>query len=133
MTKKQLQQLRYLDADLRLLRSHLREMEASIGITAAPADGQPKGNKVGSPTEAQAIQIYDQIEKIRKLEEKILAARLETWDFITTIEDPLLRQIIILRFVDGKSWFKVADAIGGNATADSCRMIFNRSTIIPDN
>lgn len=127
MTKKQLQQLRYMDADLRLLRSHLRELEASIGITAAPADGQPRGNKIGSPTEAQAIQISDQIEKIRKLEKKILAARIEAWDFISTIEDPLLRQIIIHRFVDGKSWVKVADAIGGSATADSCRMIFNRA------
>lgn len=127
MTKKQLQSLRYMDAELRLLRSHLREMEASIGITAAPSDGQPKSGKVGSPTEAQALQIYDQIEKIRKLEARILAARIETWDFIMTIEDPLLRQIIILRFVDGKSWVKVADAIGGSATADSCRMIFNRA------
>ena len=129
MTKKQLNQIRFLETDLRLLRTHLKELEASIGITAAPQDGQPKGNKVGSPTEAQAIQIYEQIDKIRKLEEKILAARLEAWDFISTIEDPMLRQIIILRFVDGKSWFKVADAIGGNATADGCRMYFTRSNI----
>ena len=130
MTKKELKLIRYMETDLRLLRTRLKQLEASIGITAAPQDGQPKGNKVGSPTEAQAIQIYDQIEKIRDLETKILAARIQAWDFITTLDDPMLRQIIILRFVDGKSWFKVADAIGGNATADGCRMYFNRSNIV---
>lgn len=129
MTKKQLRDMRTIDTELRILRSHLKEMEESIGITAAPSDGQPRGNKVGSPTEMQAVQIADTIAAIRKLEEKILAARIEVWDFIATLDDPLLRQIIILRFVDGKSWFKVSEAIGGNATSDGCRMYFNRANI----
>lgn len=127
MTKKGLQMLRHYDSDLRLLRIHLKEMEASIGITSAPQDGQPKGNKIGRPTEEQAIQIAQVISEIRALEKLVLDKRIEAWDFISGLEDPYLRQIIILRFVDGKSWFKVADAIGGDATGDGCRMYFNRA------
>ena len=127
MTKQALQMLRHYDSDLRLLRLHLKEMEASIGITSAPQDGQPKGNKIGRPTEEQAIQIAHVIDEIRALEKLVLDKRIEAWDFISGLEDPLLRQIIILRFVDGKSWFKVADSIGGDATADGCRMYFNRA------
>ena len=39
MTKKDLQKLKYLDSDLRLLRRHLRQLEAWIGISAMPSDG----------------------------------------------------------------------------------------------
>ena len=129
MTKKQLQELKHMNVQLRLLREHLVELNASIGITAAPQDGQPKGNRVSSPVETQAIEIEDQIAKIKKLETQLVAAKTEAWDFIETIEDAMLRNIIILRFVDGKSWFDVSQAIGGNATEDGCRMYFNRSNI----
>ena len=129
MTKKDLQLMRHYDSEIRILRNHLKEMEASIGITSAPQDGQPKGNKIGRPTEEQAIRIAHVLSEIRKLEKLALDKRIEAWDFISSLEDPLLRQIIILRFVDGKSWFKVAESIGGYATADSCRMYFNRANI----
>ena len=129
MTKKQLQQLRHYNSELRILRQHLAELEASIGISAIVADGQPHGNKVGSPTEQQAITIADTISQIRQLEESVTFARNEAWTFIASVEDPLLRQIITLRFVDGKSWFKVAETIGGDATEDGCRMVFNRANI----
>lgn len=71
----------------------------------------------------------DTVTKIRSLEERIRLERDRVWGSITTISDSTLRQIIILRFIDGKSWIKVAAAIGGEATADGCRMIFNRANI----
>jgi hypothetical protein len=104
-------------------------LEASVGISAAPQDGQPRGNKIGRPTESQALALADTIEQIRKLEDKITKAKKEAWSYIATLEDPFLRQIIIFRFIDGKSWLEVARNIGGNSTADSCRMAFNRMKI----
>jgi len=130
MTKKQLQQIKYLERELRSLRAHLAELEASVGITAAPQDGQPHGNKVGKPTETQAIALSDTFKEIQNLEEKVTTARKEAWTFVSSLEDSLLRLIITYRFVDGKSWLKVAQAIGGDATADGCRMYFNRSNIV---
>ncbi len=129
MTKKELQKLKYYDSDLRTLRRCLMRLEASVGISAAPQDGQPRGNKIGRPTESQAILLAEAVEKIQKLEDQIVKAKKEAWDFITTLDDPFLRQIIIFRFIDGKSWFEVARSVGGNNTADSCRMAFNRMKI----
>ena len=129
MTKKELQKLKYLDSDLRLLRRHLRQLEASIGITSAPQDGQPKGNKIGRPTEEQALQLAHIVTQIRDREAAITKLKREVWSFVLERDDPLLRQIIILRFIDGKSWFKVAEEVGGDVSADGCRMIFNRARI----
>ena len=129
MTKQELQQIRRYDSELKLLRRHLAELEESIGISSPNMDGQPRGSKIGRPTEQQAIIIADTVTKIRALEERIRVERDRVWGIITTIPDSTLRQIIILRFIDGKSWIKVATAIGGDATADGCRMIFNRANI----
>lgn len=50
----------------------------------------------------------------------------EVEEYIKSVEDSRMRRIIQMRFVDKLSWFKVADRIGGMATADSVRMEFNR-------
>lgn len=127
MTKKQLQQIRHYDNELKILRRHLADLEAQVGASAIRCDGQPHGTKIGRPTEMQAIALGDTITHIRYLEEKVATARDEAWTFVSSLEDSLLRQIIILRFIDGKSWYKVSEAIGGEATADSCRMLFSRA------
>lgn len=129
MTKKQLQQMRHYDEELRILRRHLADLEAQLGVSAIQCDGQPRGTKIGRPTELQAIALSDTIAHIRYLEEHAAAAKDEVWRFVSSIEDSLLRQIVILRFIDGKSWLKVAEAIGGGTTADGCRMIFARASI----
>lgn len=129
VTKKDLQKLKYLDSDLRVLRRHLRQLEASLGISAMPSDGQPHGNKIGRPTEEQALQLAHIVDQIRSREAMIAKVKREVWSFVLKLDDPLLRQIIILRFIDGKSWFKVAEEVGGDVSADGCRMIFNRAKI----
>lgn len=127
MTKQELQQLKHLDSELRDLKQQLQDLEASIGITSAPQDGQPKGNKIGRPTEEQAIQIAEIFSQIQKLQKQVLDEKIRAWDYISSLDDSLLRQIIMHRFVDGKSWFKVAEKIGRGMTEDGCRMYFNRA------
>lgn len=129
MTKKQLQQIRHYDSELRILRSHLADLEAQVGATAIRCDGQPHGTKIGRPTEMQAIALGDTIAHIRYLEDLIATKKDEAWTFISSLEDSLLRQIIVLRFIDGRSWYKVSEAIGGDATAEGCRKIFERAKI----
>ena len=129
MTKTQLQQIRHYDSELKILRRHLADLEAQVGVSAIQCDGQPHGTKIGRPTEMQAIALSDTIAHIRYLEDLITNERSKTWQFICSLDDPLLRQIITLRFIDGKSWLKVAEAIGGGTTADGCRMIFARASI----
>lgn len=132
MTKKELQQVRRLDSELKILRKKLTELEATVEASAKPSDGTPRSGKVGKPTEQMAIAITETVDKIKELAEQVALAKCKVWDFITGLDESLIRQIIILRFIDGKSWFKVADTIGGDATADGCRMYFNRANIFDD-
>ncbi|MFQ9681945.1 MAG: hypothetical protein ACLRZH_19265 [Ruthenibacterium lactatiformans] len=46
--------------------------------------------------------------------------------FINEIDDPLLRQILLSRYVDGLQWDQIAARIGGDNTAGSVRKIAER-------
>ncbi len=126
MTKQELQQLRHLDSELRTLKQQLKDLEESIGLTSAASDGMPRGNKISRPTEDQALRIKTLLEKVKALQRQVLDEKIRAWDFISSLDDSLLRQIIVCRFVDGKSWFNVSRAIGRGMTEDGCRMYFNR-------
>ena len=126
MTKKMLQQIRRYDNELKLLRRHLAALEESMGISSPNLAGLPRGSRISKPTEQQAVILADTIMKIRTLEERIQVERDRVWEYILTIPDTPMRQIVILRFIDGKSWFKVSEGIGGDATEDGCRKAFER-------
>ena len=129
MTRHDLQQIRHLNNEILILREHLAELELQIGCGAIAQDGQPKGNMIGRPTEQQAIKIAEQITIIHTMELELQELKLQTWAFVAALDDSLLRQIIVLRFIDGKNWVEVASAIGGNVTPDNCRMIYARANI----
>ena len=54
------------------------------------------------------------------------ALYIQIWSYINTIHDPLVRQIIALRYIDGLPWQQVANNIGGGISADHARILLNR-------
>ena len=64
----------------------------------------------------------DELSEYKRLEKKI--ARIEKW--IDEIDDPLVKDIIVYRFVKGFRWAKVAYLVGGDNTEDGVRMIVTR-------
>lgn len=62
---------------------------------------------------------------LRKIKQLVNKAE-EIEDYISTIEDSLIRQIIRLRFLDGLNWRDVAQRIGGGNTEGSIMMAFKR-------
>ena len=46
--------------------------------------------------------------------------------FISGCEDPLVRSIMIDRYIKGLSWVATAVNVGGNISDDNCRMIVTR-------
>ncbi len=50
----------------------------------------------------------------------------ELMNIIGKATDPLIRQALILRYVEGHRWEEVADRIGGNNTGDSVRKMVER-------
>lgn len=63
---------------------------------------------------------------LSELEMELLETLNEVETFIASVEDSHMRRIISLRIVDGLSWNKVADRIGGGNTDDSVRKAFDR-------
>lgn len=70
--------------------------------------------------------LYARKATLASLEMELLETLNQVEEFIASVDDSRMRRIITLRFNDNLSWFKVAEKIGGNATADSVRMEFNR-------
>lgn len=70
--------------------------------------------------------LYARKATLASLEMELLETLNQVEEFIASVDDSRMRRIITLRFNDNLSWFKVAERIGGNATADSVRMEFNR-------
>ena len=69
--------------------------------------------------------LYARKATLSELELELLETLNEVESFISSINDSHIRRIVNLRVVEGLSWRKVADRIGGN-TEDSVRMTFER-------
>ena len=70
--------------------------------------------------------LFSRIALLQALENEIDNTLNEVHMFINSISDSHMRRIITLRYVDGLSWNRVADEIGGGNTEDGVRMSFNR-------
>ena len=124
MTSKQLDQVFNLTREKRELEKMLLEIP---DITAVRYDSIGVSNSgISSPVQ----KIAEQREKIRELISMKLAeisvAEREILEYIFSINDSQIRRIMRLRHIELKSWVQVANAIGGNNTADSVRKMHDR-------
>lgn len=124
MTSKQLDQVFNLTREKRELEKMLIEIP---DITAVRYDSIGVSNSgISSPVQ----KIAEQREKIRELISMKLAeisvAEREILEYIFSINDSQIRRIMRLRHIELKSWVQVANAIGGNNTADSVRKMHDR-------
>ena len=70
--------------------------------------------------------LYARKATLSELEMELLETLNEVEAFIASVKDSHMRRIISLRVVDGLSWNKVADYIGGGNTEGSVKMSFQR-------
>ena len=70
--------------------------------------------------------LYARKATLSELEMELLETINEVEAFIASVKDSHMRRIISLRVVDGLSWNKVADYIGGGNTEGSVKMAFQR-------
>ena len=130
MNKNQLRQLRHLKSEIRLLKQQIDNLESEI------VTDRVRGSDVEHPYIEKTYIIrglaYDR-RKIKRLKEKLqrrvddlIDLVVEINEYIETIDDSLLRQIITLRHVNGLTWDQVAASIGGGNTGDSVRKMHDR-------
>ena len=132
MDKKQLKQLRYLKNEIKILKEQIENLDYTI-TTDSVKGSSPYFPYVEHSIKITGIDTEDYNRKTRRLQrklerrvEELLDLVEETNDFIESIDDSLIRQIISLRYINGLTWEQVAAHIGGNNTADSVRKVAER-------
>ena len=127
MTKKELRQIYYLNKEIEMWTRELEAITCQSMIKGQEITGMPfrsdgisdkVGNMASTMTDISRI-INGKLTEIQIQRKKII-------DYINTIDDSLVRQIIFYRHVSCMSWIQIASYVGGDNKADGVRMIHNR-------
>ena len=131
MTRQKLKQVRHLKSEMKLLQEQILTLESEI-VTDKVKGSDPDHPWTerhyiikGLPGERneKLLRLRDRLER-RKSD--LQDMRAEIFEWVEGIEDSLLRQVIILRHVNGLSWRQVAREIGAGTTWDSLRKMHDR-------
>lgn len=128
MSRKELEQVYYLNNELKLWQKRLAELQADIALSPKVIDGMPysQTNGVNSPTEEKAIRLAELAKVIEGKISEIQIALMDIEIYISSIEDSIVRQIIIYRCCRLQTWQQVAELLGEGYTAESARQIYHR-------
>lgn len=129
MTKKELSQLRHLKKEIELLQKQIAEADTSKYMVSDVVEGSAKEwpyNKRTFKIEGINVPRYEKHmqrlkKKLERRLEELMEMRERLEEYIDTVPDSLIRQILTLRYVNGLSWRQIAVHIGGGNTADSVR------------
>ena len=122
MTKKELSQLYYLKKEIKEQQRRIAELEAAATNCSTKITGLPSGKGISDKIGNYAAQIAD-LKALLDLNLKKCFYEFNRLNrYIEEVEKPLIRQIMIYRFVNGYSWRKIAYTVGGNNTPDGLRI-----------
>lgn len=110
MTIKQLSKYHNLKVELAQIEDDIKEVEATV-IGASKITGMPSSKSFNndSPTERIGIKLAKLKDKVDKKREELLDEFDKIEHFLATVNDNEIRIIIRKRFIEGKTWQKVAD------------------------
>ena len=125
MTKSDLEQIYYLNRELKMWETELERVRCK-SLVGSPL---PSNSRVSGVSD----KVADRAERIIELENRIIAKRDEIQrlrdeavEYIYSIPDSLTRQIIYYRCVSLMSWRRVAYEVGGNNTEENVKKIYYR-------
>lgn len=125
MTKAELEQIYYLNRELKLWETELERVRCK-SLVGSPLPGNSHGSGVSDKVADRAERIIELENRIIAKRDEIQRLRDEAVEYIYGIPDSLTRQIIYYRCVSLMSWRRVAYEVGGNNSPDGVRMIYNR-------
>ena len=125
MTKPELEQIYYLNRELKMWETELERVRCK-SLVGSPLPGVSHGSGVSDKVADRAERIIELENRIIAKRDEIQRLRDEAVEYIYSIPVSLTRQIIYYRCVSLMSWRRVAYEVGGNNTPDGVRMIYNR-------
>lgn len=80
-----------------------------------------RGSGIGNPTEQKVIRLEQKRQELRHAMTILLWRRYIIMGYLDSVEDPVSRFILYLRYVDGLSWKQIAVRHGCGASEDAMR------------
>lgn len=126
MTKAELGQIYYLLKEVKMWEKELDRLQCQSLVKGQTLTGMPHSSGLSDRAADTAIRKTD-IESIisGKLSE-IQLQRDKIIDYINSIEDSMIRQIVFYRHVSCMTWQQVAEEVGGRNSAESIRQQYKR-------
>ncbi len=121
MTVKELQQLFYLERIIQHEKDRLDELRASVDLHSPGLSDMPKAPGARDKLGDTVPKIVDQEAEIRKTIWKYSQTKERLLSFINSVPFVRIKMIMILRFIEQKSWQEVAEEIGGKETEYSVK------------
>lgn len=121
LTNKELSRLYYLKKEIEMQRKRLYELETIAKSCTATITGMPHGKEISNKVGKYAPQIADLKCLIDLNLKKCFFELNRLTEYIQSVDDPLVRQIMTYRYIHGFNWQKTAFSVGGYNTADSLK------------
>ena len=126
MTKEELEQIYYLNRELKMWEDELSRIRAK-SLVQSPVGGGSHGSAVSDRVAQRGERVVELENRIQAKRDEIQELRNKAVEYITNgIPDSLTRMIVFYRCVSLFGWRRVAYEVGGNNTPDGVRMIYNR-------
>lgn len=125
MTRSEINQIYYLNKEVEMWQRRLEESRESE-LQPMKLTGMPGAKRNTDTVGDKAVHEADIRSIIDGLLVRIQIERLKIYEYIDSLDDSLLRQIIAYRCLSLCTWGEVAKNIGGRNTAESVRKIFDR-------
>lgn len=126
MNKKQLKQLRFLYQEINMIQEKINSLQIESAAVSASDREWPYCKHTEIITGLPSLE--DQ-RKRRKLEQRKAKCRQQVEQieaYIYHVEDSLIRQLLIYRYVEGLRWNDIAAKMGGGYSADYLRIMLDR-------
>ena len=112
MTKKELSQLYWLNREIEADKRKLEELRLAAVSATAKITGLPHVTGVRDKVGEIAVLIEKQSRLIELKKKQTVIEYNRLMQYINSVDDSLMRQILTLRYVNGLSWQQVAFSIG---------------------
>ena len=127
MTKEELKQIHHLNNEIRMWQKELETLQCKSLALGQQLTGMPGGSRgISDKVGELACNIRDMEVVIQGKLTEIQFQRKKIMEYINTVPDSMMRQIIYYRNVSCMSWNQIANEIGGGNNSDSIRKSYDR-------
>ena len=122
VTREELNQLYHLQREIEGQRQRIKELRNTLKSPAM--SGMPRGGGVSDPV-AKTVELMErQEEMLAENLQKCLEQQNRLLEFVRSVEDSRMRQILCYRQLDGLNWVQVAHRM--SVTPESVKMAYKR-------